>query len=89
MGPTLNGPFRDLVGLGSWNIVALVLYRETVLDLNEVINIGEWLICGGGRLERFYCTVFTPTLDLGDFYFNESQTQQSLGSLIKHKYAGS
>ena len=25
-------------------------------DANKVIDIGEWLICGGGRLERFYCS---------------------------------
>ena len=26
IGPTLNGPFREVVGLGSWNIVAMALY---------------------------------------------------------------
>ena len=25
-------------------------------DPNKAINIGEWSTCGGGHLERFYCT---------------------------------
>ena len=49
IGPILNnGRFRELeyhyngfVWVISW-------------DPNEVIDIGEWLICGGGRLERYY-----------------------------------
>ena len=26
-----------------------------VWDPNKAIDIGEWLICGGGQLERYYC----------------------------------
>ena len=43
MGITLNGPFMEVVGLGSYNGVTMVLYGDRL----------EWLICGGGRLERF------------------------------------
>ena len=38
--PILNGPFREVVGLRSYNIITL--------------DIGEWSFCGGDRLERFY-----------------------------------
>ena len=27
-----------------------------IWDANKAIDIGEWLICGGGGLERVYCT---------------------------------
>ena len=46
MGPTLNGPFREVIGLGSWNMLI-------GWDPNKAIDIGEWSICGGGRLKRF------------------------------------
>ena len=26
-----------------------------VWDGNKAVDIGEWAVCGGGRLERFYC----------------------------------
>ena len=38
------GMMREVVGL--WVIV---------WDPNETIDIGEWSICGGGQLDRFYC----------------------------------
>ena len=46
MGPTLNGPFREVIGLGSQNIVMAIIQDP----------IGEWSICGGGQLERYFCT---------------------------------
>ena len=45
MGPTLNGPFRNLIGLGNQNIFAMALY-------------GHLSICGSGRLERMYCILY-------------------------------
>ena len=27
----------------------------TSWDPNEMIDIGEWSICGGSRLKKFYC----------------------------------
>ena len=50
MGPTVTGPFREAVSLGS---------REIIWNPNEAVDIGEWSICGGGRLGRFDCTPFT------------------------------
>ena len=44
MGPTSNGPFMEVVTLGSWHIV---------WDPNKAIDIGELSICGGGQFERF------------------------------------
>ena len=29
-----------------------------IWDLNKTIDVVEWSICGGGRIERFYCTFF-------------------------------
>ena len=57
MGPTLNGPFREMVGLGSENTE----YRYNgivwaiVWGPNKAVGIGEWAICGAGRIERLYC----------------------------------
>ena len=50
MGPTINVPFRKLIGLVSKNIC-----MGSPLDRNKAIDIGEWLICWGSRLERFHC----------------------------------
>ena len=47
---TLSGPFREVVGLRSYNIV-----KGDRLDRNKAIDIRELSIFGGGRLERFYC----------------------------------
>ena len=52
-GPTLNGPFKEVVGLGSLN---MLIYNGNGWDRNKAIAIDKWWICGGGRLERFYCT---------------------------------
>ena len=30
---------------------------EMVWDRNKAIDMEQWSICGGGRLERFYCIV--------------------------------
>ena len=54
IGPTLNGPFREVVSLRSYNIVSIVLIVID-WDPNKAITIGEWSICRGSRLERFYC----------------------------------
>ena len=45
-GLTLNGPFREVGGVGSENIITMVFYY-----LNKPIAIGDWSIC----IERFYC----------------------------------
>ena len=55
MGPTLNCPSREggrftELGYGYNGIVWVILW-----DPNKTIDIGEWSICGAGRLERFYC----------------------------------
>ena len=55
MGPTLSGPiwgggwFRELDNCYN-NIVWAIVW-----DPNKAIDIGEWLICGGSWLKRFYC----------------------------------
>ena len=54
MGLTLKGPFKEVVS-GSeleyrYNSIAWVIFW----DPNKAINVGEWPICGGGRVERFY-----------------------------------
>ena len=48
MAPTSKGDgrFREVVGL-------VFIVRKIVWDPNKAIDIGEWSICGGGRLERF------------------------------------
>ena len=48
MGRTLNGPFSEVVGLG--NIVWAIVWEP-----NKATDRGEWSICGGALLERFYC----------------------------------
>ena len=64
MGPTLTGPFREVIGLGSY-IVTMVLYGDR-LRPKKVINIRECSICGAGRLEIFYdiyiCSGLHPQL---------------------------
>ena len=56
MGPTLNDPFKGVIGLRS-------------LRYNYIGIVREWSICGGGLFERFFdiCTcahmyIFTPFL---------------------------
>ena len=56
---TLNGPFRDWISLGSLE------YRYRYNSIEWAIiwgpmkagDTGEWSICGGGRLESFYCSI--------------------------------
>ena len=50
MGPILKGRFREVVALARYNIVV-----GDNLVPKKVIDIGEWSICGGGRIERFHC----------------------------------
>ena len=40
---TLNGPFREVFGLGSYSIAWAFVW-----DPNKAIEIGEWWICGEG-----------------------------------------
>ena len=53
MGPTIHGPFRKVASRE-------LEYRYSgfvwviIWDTNKRINIGEWSICGGGQLERFF-----------------------------------
>ena len=55
--PILNGPFREVVGLGSYNNITMVLFGTLQNDrYRGVVDIGECSICGGGRLQRFYCS---------------------------------
>ena len=54
-----------MVHLGRWSILGYGYCYHSIVwvvvwDSNKVIDIGEWSICGGGRLERFYC-MFTHT----------------------------
>ena len=53
MGPAIDGPFSEVVGLG--NTISMVNRMGNRYGTNKVADIGEWSICGGGRLERFYC----------------------------------
>ena len=41
MEPTLNGPFREVVGVG--RLVMVFIVSATIWDPNK-----EWWICGGG-----------------------------------------
>ena len=59
MGPPLNGPFREVVGLEleyHYNDITWAI----VWDQNKAIDVGEWSICGGGWLERFYNMYIVP-----------------------------
>ena len=49
MGPTLNGAYREAVGL----VVRIKLWA-ILWDPNKAIDIRRWMIYVGGRLERFY-----------------------------------
>ena len=53
--PILNGPFREVFGLGSQKINYHGIIWAIICDLNKTIDIGEWSICGGMRLESFHC----------------------------------
>ena len=61
MGSTLNGPFTEVVGLGSQNTVKMVL-DEQLFGTQIERNIREWPICGADRLERYYCTYLLTTV---------------------------
>ena len=41
----VSGPFREVVGLGSYN-----MYMGDRLEPKKAIDIGEWTICGGSQL---------------------------------------
>ena len=59
MGLTLNGPFREVLGLGSSNIVAMILHGRSFGTQHKAIDIDEWSIGGGCNSERFYCTALS------------------------------
>ena len=43
------------------------IVKAIVWDTNKAVNIGEWSICGGDQLERFYCHIDTyilPTINI-------------------------
>ena len=54
MGLTLNGPFREVVGLGSWNNITVVLNGQSFgTQINQLIRgSGQSVMVVG---ERFYC----------------------------------
>ena len=66
MGPTLSRRFRDVVGLGSLNIVAKVLHGRLCGPPNKVMDRGEWSICRGGALQGAYC-IFWYIIGKGAF----------------------
>ena len=43
------GLCKEVAGLGNYTIITIVWHP------NKVIDMREWSICEGGRLERFYC----------------------------------
>ena len=47
-----------MVSLGSWNTIAIVLHGPSFGTPSKAIDTGKWSICGGGSLERFYCSLF-------------------------------
>ena len=59
MGWTLRDPFREVNGLWRYNIVTKVLHWRSFVPPNKAMDIGEWSICGGDRLHRFYCKRIT------------------------------
>ena len=63
VGLTLSGPFSEVVGIGSRNIVTMVLHRWCYTKRYKAIDIGEWSICGGARLERLYCIYIKSSAD--------------------------
>ena len=58
---TLNGPIKELLGLGrlEYHYNGIIIWA-IIWDPNKVSDIGEWSICGGGRLERFYWIYIKP-----------------------------
>ena len=50
MGPSLNGPIREVGGLGGLEYRYNGIIRAVVWDPSEDIDMVEWSICGGGRV---------------------------------------
>ena len=48
-----------------------------IWDPNKAIDIGRWSTCGGGRLERFYCTCLIAAY-LSLYYVNNVSCSSSL-----------
>ena len=45
-----------MIGLGRWSVYRVrTSLLAIVWDRHKVIDLWEWLICGGDRLGRFYC----------------------------------
>ena len=59
MGYTLYSSFREVELEYHYNGI---LWAAIVWYPNKTIGIGERLICGGGRLERFYCIYTTVNM---------------------------
>ena len=59
LGPNLNGPFMEVVGSGSQNIIIM-----TAWDPNKLMDIGEWSICGGvcQRGDYIYIYIYIHTV---------------------------
>ena len=68
---SLSDPFREVIGLRCYNGIVWAI----AWDPNKSIDVGEWWICGGGRLERFYCiplasvTNYIPTYPDNTLHF--------------------
>ena len=58
----LNGSFKEVAGLGSQNIVIILLNGAILWYSNKAFDIGEWAICGSDWLESFYCTTQMDSL---------------------------
>ena len=56
--PTMGADFKWPIKVGGWfrglECWNNGMYWAIVWDPNKVVDIGEWSICGGGWLERFY-----------------------------------
>ena len=88
MRETLNGPFKEVVGLGSQNIVTLVLYgRSFGTQIKQSI---QWSIGEGGQLERFdcmlhfVCVYFFPSyrlLEIAGILYKSSMINVSLSAI--------
>ena len=45
-----------MVHLGRWSVWGVTIQLlDPTWDPTKAIDLEEWLICGGGRLEKFYC----------------------------------
>ena len=52
MGPTLNGPFREVVYFTELEYQYNGMAWAVIWDPNKTIDIGKWSICGVGQLKE-------------------------------------